>query len=250
MSQSVNGVMTFIAGEALEPYRRVKLHSTPTQVVYADASDGDSWLGVTLPEVTGDAVASGDWVSVALRTSSACFKCMASAAVHAGDPVYPENDGKISDDAGTVVIGTCIDSGTAASAIASFIPNNAAGCTIDPDAFVDADLDGAGTPEIVLGGAFTFATATLTQTFATLTRKLRLIDFWVIARDTTAANIKLTDSSNDMTGNIAKGTNDATIVRAGTIVAAYDEVAAAGVIQVVASAACACDVYARFIAIA
>ena len=250
MAETNRDFRTFIAGEALEPYRRVKLHSTATQVVYADAADGDSWLGITQPGIDGDAVAILGLVTVALRTSSASFKVEAGAQVNNGDAVYPENDGKVSDDAGTVTIGTCLSEGTASGAIVEFLPNGASGASINAEAVVNSDLDGAGGLEIVFGGAHTFATATLTQTFAVTTRKLRLIDFWVIARDTTAANIKLYDGAADMTGNVAKGTADATIVRAGTIVAAYDEPASATTISVISSAVCACDVYARFVAIA
>ena len=54
-TQLESPVMTVLAGEALEPYRRVKLQSTNDKtVIYADA--GEEAIGVTR-----DRIASGDY---------------------------------------------------------------------------------------------------------------------------------------------------------------------------------------------
>lgn len=243
MAQTFKDYRAFVAGEALEPYRRVKLHTTIGEVVYADASDGDGWIGVTEPAVNGDAVALGDTVTVKLRTPGATFKIEASAAVVGHTAVYPENDGKVSDDAGSVIIGSAIQGASGAGGIAEIQPSNGDGAVIGGNGIVNGDLDGAGAIPLVFGGEFTFAAETLDQTLATLTRKIRVIDWWLIARDTTAANIKLTNGTDDITAVKAKGTSDAAIVAGSTIVAAKDELAAAAEIHVVASAACVCDVY-------
>jgi hypothetical protein len=251
MAQTFDKIRAFVAGEALEPYRRVKLHTTAGEVVYADASDGDGWIGVTEPAINGDAVALGDTVSVKLRTPGATFKIEASAAVVAHASVYPENDGKVSDDAGSVVIGACFTAASGAGAIAEIQPSNGDGAIVGGNGLVNADLDGAGGLPIVYGGTITFtAGAGLTKTIATTERKVRLIDYWLIARDTTAANIKLNDGTADVTADLAKGTSDDAIVRGTNLIAEKDEIAAAGTIKAISSAACACDVWVLAVPIA
>lgn len=106
--------ITLVAGEALEPYRRVKYGATAGQVVYADAADGKLWIGVTQPSPEGNGAASGDPVTIALRSSGRTMKVECGAAVTANAELYPENDGKVSDDAGTQKIGQAAGSGTGA----------------------------------------------------------------------------------------------------------------------------------------
>jgi len=81
---------SFLAGEALEAYRRVKLDSTVDQVVYADA--GDDFIGVTQAEA-----ASGDHVEVMLKNSAATLKIESAGAFTYKDVVYGAADGKIDD---------------------------------------------------------------------------------------------------------------------------------------------------------
>uniref|UniRef100_A0A6M3K7F2 Uncharacterized protein n=1 Tax=viral metagenome TaxID=1070528 RepID=A0A6M3K7F2_9ZZZZ len=107
--------ITLVAGEELEPYRRVKYHSTAGQVVYADATDADNWIGITQPSEDGE-VASGGQVNVKLRGASRTLKVEAGAAVTANANLYPEDDGKVSDDAGTVMIGLAAGTDTAGAA--------------------------------------------------------------------------------------------------------------------------------------
>ena len=64
MSQQIeNGLKTFMAGEALEAYRRVKLSAgSGSQVEYADVNEPS--IGITQVKV-----GSGEMVTVALRTT-------------------------------------------------------------------------------------------------------------------------------------------------------------------------------------
>ena len=83
--------------------------------------------------------------------------------------------------------------------------------------------------------------------------KLLIVDAWLVARDAQAANVKLhagTAGADDITAAVAKGTADNAIVRFGTIVAAKDEIAAAGAIKANFSAAGVADVFVLAVPIA
>lgn len=90
MSQFNIGSKAFVAGEALEPYRRVKLSTgSGTQVEYADA--GDAFIGVTAAKA-----ALGEMVSVDLKQTGRTFKMEANGAIAVGGNFYGALDGKIS----------------------------------------------------------------------------------------------------------------------------------------------------------
>ena len=90
MSQFNIGSKAFLAGEALEPYRRVKLSAgSGTQVEYADA--GEAFIGFTAAKA-----AQGEMVSIDLKTRGRTFKATAAGAVTAGADYYGAIDGKIS----------------------------------------------------------------------------------------------------------------------------------------------------------
>jgi len=88
------GFKTFVAGEALEAYRHVKVKaedSVPAKVVYADA--GERGVGVT----TEEALAAGDKVVVALWNKPGSFCVEVAAAVATpGVALYAAADGKLS----------------------------------------------------------------------------------------------------------------------------------------------------------
>lgn len=253
MAETHAEFMTFLNGEAaaMAPYRRVKLDgSNPGKILYADALDGDSWIGATLP-MEGGAVAVGGRQTVQLRCPGTPLKVECSAAATLYASCYPEDDGKVSDDAGTVVVGTALSAGAGAASIIEMVPNTGTGAVPTGDSLAVSDLDGKGGLPIIYGGTITFTSgAGLTQLVATVTRKVRLINYWLIARDTTAANIKLTDGTNDITVNLAKGTTDNAIVAGSTMIAARDELAAAGTLNAVSTAACVCDVWVMAVPIA
>lgn len=87
--QNEAGAIARIAGEALEPYRRVKVDgATAKSVVYADG--GEASMGVT-----ANRAANGDSVSVRLWTASGTFEIEALGAISQNAEVYGADDGKI-----------------------------------------------------------------------------------------------------------------------------------------------------------
>jgi len=90
------GPRTFLAGEALEAYRRVKIKSntttSPPEVVYADA--GEACMGVTLAPAK-----SGEAVTVKALNDSGTTLVTAADSFAIGATLYGANDGKVSDSA-------------------------------------------------------------------------------------------------------------------------------------------------------
>jgi len=90
------GKKTFIAGEALEAHRRVKIKAntitTPPEVEYSAA--GENFIGVT-----EYAVKAGANVAVKLLSAAGTFEveCTVSEAIACGAVLYGANDGKVSD---------------------------------------------------------------------------------------------------------------------------------------------------------
>lgn len=192
MAGTHDGSLTFANGEAaaMPPYRRVKIHSTPTEVVYADATDGNSWIGITVPQPGGDVPVGGD-VTVQLRSQSRTAKVMVTEAVEVGDPLYPEDDGKVSDSAGTVVIGTALTAAGGAGGIIEMLINGGSGSAPDEEAIAPADaVTGAGIP--IMLTEFGLATQATTHEIAKPSRKLRIMRAWAVLRDgTTDSDILL-----------------------------------------------------------
>jgi hypothetical protein len=86
---------TFIAGEALEPFRRVKIESgtttTPPEVVYADA--GEQHIGTT-----GNVrIADGAPVAIIPRNATGTVEICAADTFSIGATLYGADDGKVSD---------------------------------------------------------------------------------------------------------------------------------------------------------
>jgi hypothetical protein len=91
MSQETkDATISLTAGEALVPYRRVKLDASG----YAVYADSEPAIGITQA-----AAASGAQVAVRLLNGAGTFKMVASAAVTARVPVYGTADGKVDDTA-------------------------------------------------------------------------------------------------------------------------------------------------------
>ena len=93
-STFVNGPKTFLAGEDLEAYRRVKIKSgtttAPPEVVYADA--GEAFIGLTT-----ESAASGDPIAVDSITKEGTFFVTAKEAFAFGATLYGGDDGKVQD---------------------------------------------------------------------------------------------------------------------------------------------------------
>lgn len=238
MSTQNEGIKTFTAGEALEAYRRVKLSSgSGTQVEYADA--GDEFIGITQEKVD-----SGDPVAVRLRSAGKSFLAVAAEAFAVGATLYGGDDGKVQDTASGNAQGTALEAATAAGDIVEILLDNGADSDIDgASVAVEAEGGNGAVPVLFRKSGITDA-STAAAIVASLPFAVKIVEWWVISRDTTAANVKLQDGTpTDLTANIAKGTADDTIVRGGTIVAEADELAAGAALKVLASTAAAFDVF-------
>ncbi len=237
MSQQNEGAKTFTAGADLEAYRRVKLSSG--NVVYAGA--GESFIGVTAHKA-----ANGEPVTVIPRSAARTYKLTAAGAVTSGAVIYGAANGKIDDAASGTAQGTALEAATADGDIIECLLDNGAAGSINGDA-VALQADGEpGSVEIILHKQG-ITDATTSVTIATPAAKVRVIDWWLIARDTTAANIKLVNVATDMTAVVAKGVTNDALVRGGTIVAAQRDIAAATALKVNASAAAAFDIFVKVI---
>ena len=99
--QVTSGFVTFIAGEALAIYRRVKLSSG--KVVYAD--EADTAIGVTQSIADAD----GDPVTVRLLKDAGTYFMTAAGAFSSGTAVKQMNDGKVDDTGSGAVVGTALE---------------------------------------------------------------------------------------------------------------------------------------------
>ena len=238
MSQYNEGPKAFTAGEALEAYRRVKLSSgSGTQVEYADA--GEEFIGITAAKV-----ASGEQVTVIPRSAARTYKVTAKEALSVGATLYGGDDGKVQDSASGTAQGTALEAATAdGDIIEALLDNGAAGEIDGGSVAVEAEDGNGGIP--ILFKKTGIADATTAVAIVTLLPfKCLMIDWWLISRDTDAANVKLQNGDDeDISANVAKGTANDAIVRGGTIVAGKDELAAGSKLQVLASAAEAFDIF-------
>lgn len=104
------GVKTFVAGEALAAYRRVKIKSgtvtDPPEVEYADA--GEDFIGVTQY-----AVESGADVAVKLCTGPGTFEieCLVDSAIARGTVLYGADNGLVSDASSGTAQGIALEAG-------------------------------------------------------------------------------------------------------------------------------------------
>ena len=115
------------------------------------------------------------------------------------------------------------------------------GGQLDPTAAADYSATQGAVP-FVVQTTCTAAGAEDEVVMASWPQKARVVDAWMIARDTNAANVTLKNATNAFTAATAKGgTNDA-IVPFGSIIAAYDEIAAAAAVVASFSAAGSVDV--------
>lgn len=209
MAQTHEGYITLLNGEAaaMPPYRRVKIDgSNPTKVVYADASDGDSWIGTSEPMEGGDA-AVGAPVTIRLRGESRTLKCEASAAVVAGASVYPENDGKVSDDAGSVVIGTSVGAVAGSGGVVEVLPNAGSGSAPDEEAIANAD--GTTQAGVCIALEKRGVTASGDTAIPMPARKLRIRKAFAVLRNaTTATTVKIKIGATDISLTSALSTAD------------------------------------------
>ncbi|HOR28493.1 MAG TPA: DUF2190 family protein [Candidatus Sumerlaeota bacterium] len=242
MSQQQGSPASFIAGEALEAYRRVKLDTgSGTNVVYADA--GEAAIGVTVEKV-----ASGDPVAVRLNKHGGTHKVTAAGSFAVGATLYGANDGKVDDAASGSAIGTALEAATAAGDIVEAVLSDAVSSSIAP-ANVLNDAANEGAVPILIHKVCEPNSTPDPVTIATATRKLKVARAWMISRDTTAANVTLKNGSDGISAATAKGTADDTLVGF-KVIAEYDEIAKDAVISAAFSAQANVDVFLLCIPIA
>ncbi len=82
-----------------------------------------------------------------------------------------------------------------------------------------------------------------TYTIATVTRKVRIIDWFIISRDTTASNVTLYNATDAASAAVAKGTADVTRVQGAAVITTYRDVAQGAAIKVVTSGNASVDVF-------
>lgn len=231
MSQESLGPKAFVAGEALEAYRRVKLNSSG-RVVYADA--GEEFIGFTTNKV-----ASGELVSVALRSAARTYKAVAAEAFALGATLYGANDGKVQDTASGSAQAIALEAATADGDVVEIWAGNGAAGAIGPATVIN-EAENDGVLPIVIRKVCNFNATPDAIAVATTTRKLQVLDIWVRAKDNTAANISVKNAGTLMTTSvIAKGTTVDAIVRAGGIVDAQATIASGAAITAESSAASA-----------
>jgi hypothetical protein len=109
------GPVTGVAGEALAPYRRVKLSAGT--LIYADA--GEDAIGIT----TADYTASGAMASYWPMNAAGIIPVTGSKVLSAGATLYGANDGKVSDAANGYKLGTLLEAISADGGMAGAVLN-------------------------------------------------------------------------------------------------------------------------------
>jgi len=244
--QNDSGFKTFRATAAVSAWHLVKLTvGSGTAVEHTDA--GDSFIGVAQHDA-----GVGEMVTIKLRGLHGTYKCMANEAIVAGASIYAAATGHVADSVTGSIIGVTLEAAVAAGGdVIECLLDNTAPSAMDSDNLANDDSDEEGAIPFVVSAVITNC-FTAKVVVATLKRKAKVIDWWMVSRDTTASSITLYNgTTNAMNTALAKGTADATLVRGATLIAAYDEVAAAGTIQVGGgTAAAAFDIFVMLVPIA
>lgn len=233
MSQENLGSKSFVAGTDLEAYRRVKLSSG--NVVYADA--GEEFIGVTARKAL-----SGEFVAINLRSASRTYKMVANGAITAGVTIYGALGGKVSASASGVAQGTALEAATADGDIIECFQNNGVAGAIDGATTAIGDPTANGSVPVIFAKQG-ITDATTSPVIVTAPYKFRIINWWIVSRDTTAANVKLVNVSTDASAVKAKGTTNDAIVLGGDIINAQKDVLVTTALKVNASAAAAFDIF-------
>jgi len=203
MSQQTDGMRkTFIAGEDLEPNRRIKISSaatSPKTATYADAADpAVAW--------TEAFVESGKNFSAKLANGQGTVKASCTGAITGGNPVYAAADGQVAS-SGSVAEGTALETTTTASDILEVMPHNT-DKTTDTLAGSVANTAGVG----ITGAAASYVTSV--EKTGTIIKTTLLIDLTGLNSGGTADDV----IGDDGTGVAHLG--QITAAKNGTIVAA------------------------------
>lgn len=228
MSQENMGIKVLIAGEDLAIYRRVKLSAG--EYVYADA--GEEFVGVTVKEALADAP-----VGAALRSAARTYKMVAAGPITKDAVIYGAVDGKVDDAVSGTAIGIALEAATADGDIIECFLNNGAAGAIGADLVVNEQAN-AGVLPILIRKVCNFNGTPDAIEVATTTRKLRIIDYWLVSIDTTASDISVKNAGTLISlAVLAKGATADAIVRAASILQAQAEVASGAAITVESTAA-------------
>jgi hypothetical protein len=202
-------IVNLIAGEDLEPFRRVKWHSTAGEVVYADEADGDGWIGVTNPGPDGDAVADGYPIDITLRAQDIVMAIEASEAFATENAAcYPADDGKVQTSSSYDSVGTLFNLSTASAAasIVLVLPAPGSGAAVNPAGLSLLSATAGGVPYLAykLGVVASGDTAVIT-----LARKSKPLLAWAVLRNaTTTTNVKIKNASTDLSAVVVHDTTD------------------------------------------
>lgn len=162
-----------------------------------------------------------------------------------GSEHYPSKQGHLADDAAG-------DAGTTVRSTSyvrmSFSPHVSYLNTLVPQAESGLPVGGLysaaqGATPFIMRTLCTAAGAEDEVVVAAMPAKCQIIDAWMIARTTDAANVTLKNATNAFTGAVAIGGVDDTIVSFATIISEYDEVAAAAAITATFSAAGSAEIF-------
>jgi len=143
------GKKTYIAGEALAAYRRVKIEggttNDPPEVVYADA--GEDFIGVT-----EYAAADGDPVSIKGKSFPGTMEVEVTldSAIARGTVLYGAADGKVSDASSGSAVGVSLEAVTASGEIIEMEPYNVKSTTAGTVSIADV---GGFTSEVTVEAA-------------------------------------------------------------------------------------------------
>jgi hypothetical protein len=205
MSQfNATGLRAFVAGEALEAFRRVKFTTSET-VVYADAND--TWIGTTEA-----AVASGAPVTVKMRSAPGTRKMVCASSATIGSRVYGADDGKVDDVAtGGMAIGTLLDAPSAAGIVG--------------EVALDNESDKGGLVYAIVADSSNHTDTTTETTFSNGSKTLQGADFKVgdVIAVRALVNVPSTNSTDTLNIKLYIGTEE--ICATGALNVTNDDVA-------------------------
>ncbi len=236
MSQENMGQKTFRAGENLPAYGRVKLQSGTGDTVVL-AQTGEEFIGVT-----AIAANAGEMVNVSLRSAARTYKMIAAGAINVGAIFYGADSGKIQAGISGLPQGIVLEAAASDGEIIECVLNNGAGGSIN-GATINIKPEASNGAIPILFSKSGIADATVSPIIVTAPFKFRVVHWWIVSRDTTAANIKLINNVTDLTAVIVKGATNDSIVAGGTILNAQKDVLAGVNLKVNANVAAAFDVY-------
>ena len=110
-----NSPKSFISGEALGVFLRVKIAGAARAAWLADAVDYG--VGTVL-----EGVAISKNVAIRLWEHGGSHKCVASGTISAGQKVYAAAGGKVAA-SGTLIVGTALDAATADGSVIEVLPH-------------------------------------------------------------------------------------------------------------------------------